>query len=202
MPSVPPTSKTSRQDLVIAAADLLATVGPKGLTTRALAKQVGASTMAVYTHFGGLPAVLHAVIAEGFARLEDHMRLARERANTDDPVAELRALAHAYRDNALTNPHLYAVMFGGEAALGQPLEREDYRVALTSLRTVAETAARARDAGQLADVDEWELARRLHAAVHGAVSLELGGYLGTQAMADATYEALVNAVLAGTAPPV
>lgn len=193
---MPVTPRLSRADLVVAAAELLATAGPRGLSARSLARAVGASTMAVYTHFSGMPAVVHAVIAEAFARLDEHMAAALARTD-DDPIAQLHALAHAYRDNALANPHLYAAMFGGEQALGQPLTREDYRVALHSLRTVAETAARARDTGRFVDLDEWEIARRLNAVVHGAVSLELGGYLGPRRAAEATFTGLVDATLAG-----
>lgn len=201
-------AKVTQQDLVVAAAQLLATNGPRGLTARSLARTVGTSTMAVYTHFGSMPAVVHAVIAEAFSRLDEH--LARHLDALDgadapdgadgDPLRELRAIGLAYHDNALANPHLYRVMFGGPAALGTELTEEDLAQARSSLRTVADAAARARDAGHLVDLDKWELARRIWAAGHGAVLLELGGYLGDAESARQTYVAVTDAVLAGLAP--
>ena len=65
---------------------------------------------------------------------------------------------------------------------------------------MAEAAARARDRGLLVEVDEWELARRFWAAGHGAILLELGGYLGGPGQAEHTYVALTDAVLAGHRP--
>lgn len=205
-------AKVMQQDLVVAAAQLLATDGPRGLTARSLARTVGTSTMAVYTHFGSMPAVVHAVIAEAFSRLDEH--LARHldalgdgadgadapEGDDGDPLRELRAIGLAYHDNALANPHLYRVMFGGPAALGTELTEEDLAQARSSLRTVADAAARARDAGHLVDLDKWELARRIWAAGHGAVLLELGGYLGDAAAARRTFVAVTDAVLAGLAP--
>jgi AcrR family transcriptional regulator len=42
--------------------------------------------MAVYTHFGGMPKLIEAVMREEFARFAEHTRGV---AHTDDPVADL-----------------------------------------------------------------------------------------------------------------
>src|SRR4051812_34653733 len=44
-----------RMALIDAAARLIATEGLGGLTLRRVTEEVGTSTMAVYTHFGGMP---------------------------------------------------------------------------------------------------------------------------------------------------
>ena len=103
-----------RRRLVEEAARLLGEEGPSALTARRLAAGAETSTMAVYTHFGGMPALVREVAAEGFRRLIAHVD---EVEPTDDPVDDLRRMAVAYRANALENPHLYAVMFGS-ASLG------------------------------------------------------------------------------------
>ena len=54
-----------RRRLVEVAADLLGEEGPAALSARRLAREAGTSTMAVYTHFGGMPALVRAVVAEG-----------------------------------------------------------------------------------------------------------------------------------------
>jgi AcrR family transcriptional regulator len=80
------------QRLIEAAARLLADEGPAGLSTRRLAAEVGTSTMAVYTHFGGLPELVRAVVREGFKRLGDHLSAVSE---TDDPLARRTAPTHS-----------------------------------------------------------------------------------------------------------
>jgi AcrR family transcriptional regulator len=162
-----------RRRLIDAAARVLGEEGPSGLSTRKLAAEVGTSTMAVYTHFGGLPALVAAVADEGFARLAEHMaRVTR----TDDPLADLAQLAMAYRSNALDNPHLYAVMFG-TAPLGgysRPAEPDHGRATFDALVAAAQ---RAIDAGTLAPTDAESVAAQLWSALHGYITLELAGLL-------------------------
>src|SRR5688500_10824491 len=97
-----------RRRLIEVAADLLSEEGPSALSARRLARDAGTSTMAVYTHFGGMPALVRAVVAEGFARLYDRVA---EVAPSDDPLVDLTAAAAAYRAHALAEPHLFFVMF-------------------------------------------------------------------------------------------
>src|ERR1700733_13667670 len=103
-----------KANLIETAARLLAEEGPKALSTRRLAATVGSSTMAVYTHFGGMDDLVHAMVLEGFERLNLRMN---EVARTDDAVSDVAALGAAYRANAQEHRHLYSVMFGG-ASLG------------------------------------------------------------------------------------
>ena len=58
-----------RVALVEHAAEMLASREP--VTVRALAQRAGTSTMAVYTHFGGLTGLWRAVRQEGFQRLAE-----------------------------------------------------------------------------------------------------------------------------------
>src|SRR5436190_2939897 len=106
-----------RPALIEAAARLIATEGAAGLTLRRVTEEVGTSTMAVYTHFGGMPELRQSVRREGFARLAE--RLARV-DESDDPVAELAMLGIAYNANATSNPHMYRAMH-----VGLPLDEDD-----------------------------------------------------------------------------
>lgn len=49
-----------------AAARLLAKEGAAGMSTRRLAAEVGVSTMALYTHFGGMDGLCREARREGF----------------------------------------------------------------------------------------------------------------------------------------
>ena len=91
-------------------------------------------------------------------------------------------------------------MFGGPQAIGTELTDEDLANAESSLRTVADATAGARDAVQLVVIHLWAVARGWGAPPHGAVLLELGGYLGNPMRAREIFVAVTDAVLAGMAP--
>jgi AcrR family transcriptional regulator len=61
-------SSSPRERLVEAGTRLLERDGPEALKARKVAAEIGASTMAVYTHFGGMNGLLEAIIAASFER--------------------------------------------------------------------------------------------------------------------------------------
>ncbi len=156
-----------RAALVERAAAMLAAREP--VTLRALVDGVGASTMAVYTHFGGMPGLWRAVRQEGFVRL--NRRLATVDV-TADPVRDLAALGASYVGNAVGNPHLYRAMFDTAAEL------EDPTAAAAGFERLSACAVRAREAGRfLDDVEPESVATQLWAAGHGLAMLVLTGVL-------------------------
>ncbi|MFC7546994.1 TetR/AcrR family transcriptional regulator [Plantactinospora sp. GCM10030261] len=171
--------------LVETAARLLAEQGPRALTARALARETGASTMAVYTHFGGMPGVVRAVIHEGFARLADRLAAVPE---TADPVADSYLFAAAYRRSALADPHLYAVMFGGSTVAGFALSEEDRTIGRYTLRMARDSVARCVDAGRYRSVEPWSMARQQWCHLHGLVTLENAGFLPAGAAGSTDHE--------------
>ena len=81
---------------------------PSAVTARRLATEVGASTMAVYTHFGSMDELLVGLWRLGFARFGAALD---GPSVTGDPVADWVAQGWAYRRFAHHNQHLYRVMF-------------------------------------------------------------------------------------------
>lgn len=159
-----------RDALVEAAARLIA--GHEPLTTRRLAAEVGASTMAVYTHFGSLDEVRRAVRRAGFERLRALMdRVER----TEDPVADLGLLGWGYCVNAIRNPNLYRVMF-----MEAPLDEADASVGLDTFEQLVSGVQRCIDAGRFRPGDAWEMATQNWAMVHGASALHLAAMLGVE----------------------
>ena len=158
-----------RSALIESAARLLAEEGPQHLTLRRLAGEVGTSTMAVYTHFGGMDALRREVRREGFARLAAHVA-AVER--TRDPVAHVVLLGCAYYRSATANPHLYRVMF-----MEQPLDEADAVDGHDTFGALVEGVARCVAAGRLDAAAPEELATQLWGSGHGLVALELAGLL-------------------------
>jgi AcrR family transcriptional regulator len=161
-----------RQRLLEAAAELLDDEGPQALTARRIATAAETSTMAVYTHFGGMPALVRQIVAEGFTRLDQHQAAVPQ---TGDPLEDLLALAKAYRDNAMQNPHLYAVMFGATSLKGFQLTEDDMEIGLNSFATLTEFVSRAMESGQLRRDEPARVAAQVWTAMHGYVMLELAG---------------------------
>ncbi|KRF34761.1 TetR/AcrR family transcriptional regulator [Nocardioides sp. Soil805] len=176
--SGPPSTDSSsasgdpRRRLIEEAARILGEEGPSSLSARRLAGAAGTSTMAVYTHFGSMTGVVEAVATEGFRRLIDHVDAV---GRTEDPLADLRRMAGAYRDNALENRHLFGVMFGAISLGGFHGRGADPEVAAAAFEQIVAGVARAMDAGVLLPGDPRAVAAQFWSALHGYVMLELAG---------------------------
>lgn len=183
----------TRTVLIDTAARLIAEVGPAELTTRRLAAEAGTSTMAIYTYFGSMGALVREIAQEGFGRLAEMFAGV---AQTDDAVADMTYLGRVYRFNAITNRHLYNVMFGGQSLGGFALSEEDRQYGRYTLGPAVDCAVRCIEAGRFCADDPALIAQQLWLAIHGTITLELGGYLTDPYPADACFEAqLVNLVV-------
>ncbi len=182
-----------RVALIEAAAQLLASEGLPALSIRRVATTVGCSTMAVYTHFGSKEDLVQEIVREGFARLHAELSAVD---HTSDPVADLVNLGDAYRRNALANSHLYRVMFDlNPLALTDPAAHADPGgLGLDAFGALVDAVARCVDAGVMAG-DPSRLALLVWSAVHGAVSLELAGFLGDDGATN--YAGATAAMFAG-----
>lgn len=183
-----------RSVLVDIAARLLHEEGPQALSTRRLAARAGCSTMMVYTHFGGMSGLVREMVHEGFARLQHHFSGV---ADSDDPVADMALLGRAYRHNAATNPHLYEVMFGGSSLSSFSLSEADRQHGRYALVNVVRCAERCITAGRFVGDDAELAAHLMWSAVHGVVTLELGGYLVSPYDADRLFEIQLCGLMVG-----
>jgi AcrR family transcriptional regulator len=188
-----------RRRLLEAAALLLDEEGPNALTARRLASSAGTSTMAVYTHFGGMPALVREIVVEGFKRLAEHVT---DHPRTDDAVDDLAEMAFAYRANARENPHLYSVMFGATSLGGYSLAPEERAVGLYTFEVLSEAVARAMEMGQLRSGDPDLVAQQLWTAMHGYVMLELAGlHLSSKDPVAEVFRPLMETLLGGLSVP-
>jgi AcrR family transcriptional regulator len=184
----------TRATLLDIAAKILAEEGPGALSTRRLAADAGSSTMAVYTYFGGMRGLVREMVHEGFARLE---RYFTRIAHTDDPVADIALFGRAYRHNAMTNPRMYGVMFGGYSLAGFSLTEDDRQFGRYTLAGVMECAQRCMAAGRFRPDDAMLVAHQMWVAVHGLVTLELGDYLIDPCGATTCLEAQLIGLMVG-----
>lgn len=167
-----PADTTVRARLVDVAHDLLA--AGEEVTLRKVAQQADTSTMAVYTHFDGMPGLLYCVRERAFERLADE--LARLRP-TDDPVADLVASGAAYVIAARADPALYRVMFD---IYRDPRQPASASITFAVLVAGVERAQRGRRIRPT--VDPVDAATQLWAMTHGVVSLVLARALPPEAI--------------------
>jgi AcrR family transcriptional regulator len=99
-----PTPDGVPERVVQATIGLLAEQGPSAIKARTVASASGLSTMAVYHHFGGIAELIRAVADHGFTELG---RAFSQVPVTEDPIADLFAMALMTRRVAHENPHLY-----------------------------------------------------------------------------------------------
>jgi len=165
------------QRLVRATVKLLAERGPSAIKARTVAAETGLSTMVVYSHFGGIPELIRAVVDHGFSELD---RAFAAVATTDDPVADLFGMALACREVARANPHLYDLMFGlSVRGTYRPTAETDARPSgrLPAFRAVygrlAEASSRLVQSGRVRQIDTDVVAAALWSYVHGFITLEL-----------------------------
>jgi AcrR family transcriptional regulator len=190
-----PAQPDLRDALLETAVAILAKDGPGGLSTRRLARELSVSTMAVYTYFGGMDDLVRALVHEGFARLNDRMSRV---AQSNDPVADVAALGRVYRANAASHPYLYSVMFGGSKLAGFSLTDDDRRHGLYTLEILVGAVRRCMDEGRFQEADAQLVAHQFWTALHGLVTLELGGYLFDPYNADICFDAQVGALIVGS----
>jgi len=193
-----------RRRLLDEAARTLVEEGPAALSARRIVKAVGASTMAVYTHFGSMPGLVREVMREGFGRFQALVEGVRPAVGPDaDPVLELAGLCRAYQEFARTEPVVYAVLFGGSSLAGFELTEDDRNMGVRLLRFPRDAILRCVAAGRFgADVDADLVVRQLFAQMHGLAQLARAGYIMGGYEPDDVLEGILRdlAVAAGDAP--
>lgn len=130
----------------------LAAEGAARLSLRAVARELGMVSSALYRYFPSRDDLLTALIVDAYNALGEVAEQAFERAGTADPLRSWGEVCRAVRRWALDHPHEYALIYGspvpGYTAPQDTVEPAS-RVALTLL-SVAEAA---HAAGALAEPD-------------------------------------------------
>jgi AcrR family transcriptional regulator len=163
-----------RERVVAAAVDLLADAGAAGLTARSLAARAGTSAPALYELFGDKSGVVRELYFEGFRQLSTELSAVVE---TDDPLADLWALATAYRRFIRRNRDLADVMFSRPFTDFSP--GPDELAATSSVRTlIVGRVRRCVEAGRLRG-DETDVAHVFVGLIQGMAFADAAGRLGT-----------------------
>lgn len=184
----------TREAILAAAEEIFGRDGLSGLTIRRVAGAVGLSPMAIYRHFAGKGALLDALVNLGFARWEERLTAAAGAGHA--PRTRLENAIRAYRDFALAESRLFALMFvtprpgipEAPASLGttpSPGFGQVIGAVIDEIR-----------AGSLPEEDPAQLILLIWSTAHGLISLHFTGRFGhdTAAFCGA-YDRTVAALL-------
>ena len=159
-----------KQALLETALEHLRLYGPDKISLRALARDVGVSQTAPYRHFEDKTALLAALAAEGFRRLNKASGLV---INSENSAAKtLQMSGKAYIHFALDNPELYRLMFGPVLSPdGDFPELEE--AGGQAFGVIISIVQRGIERGEFVNKDPLLVANSTWAMVHGIASLML-----------------------------
>ncbi|MGZ9828116.1 TetR/AcrR family transcriptional regulator [Tsukamurella ocularis] len=192
-------------EIIRSARDQLREVGAAALSLRAVARDLGLASSAVYRYFPSRDALLTALITDAYNALGDAVEAAD--AAADGPRARWLAAGRAVRTWAVAHPHEYTLLYGSPvpgyhapaettaaairtsgtlariAALGHGRAPAPSGVYAEQLRVVADAVAPDAEPAQLA------LALLAWTQLFGAVGFELfGQFANTLEPADAMFD--------------
>ncbi|WP_280401844.1 TetR/AcrR family transcriptional regulator [Nocardia carnea] len=197
-------------DILRIAREHLATDGAAALSLRAVARDLGVVSSAVYRYVRSRDELLTLLVIEGYDALGDAVDAALAQA-PDDPLERLRITARTVRAWALAEPAWYGLLFGtpvpGYAAPADRTITPGTRVIVTLLRIIARAhdrqllirpavdppvpGALARDFRRIrdefeVDLPDWALARALTVwcGLFGAVSFDVFDMYGADTFSD------------------
>ncbi|MGB8210828.1 MAG: TetR/AcrR family transcriptional regulator [Mycobacterium sp.] len=156
-----------RDQILDAATELLLETGhAKAVSIRSVAQRVGVTPPSIYLHFEDKDALLDAVCARYFEKLDEEM----QRVSVGQPcsIEVLRAQGLAYVRFATETPELYRI-----ATMGEWRSDSDVDAALTSsaFEHMCATVRGLMDEGICPPGDETTVALQLWSAAHGVASL-------------------------------
>lgn len=190
-----PNAETSVLD---AAARLLETEGPHALSIRRIATTAGVSPMTIYNRFESKGGVLDALFTRGFERLSAVSGHVHDADRSVPVLDRLREGCRRYRSFALEDPGTYALMFDKAVADFEPSESA-HRAAERCFGNLTLSVSAAQAEGAIVGGDPAEIAQRIWAAMHGAVSLERRGICFAP-RSDQTFAALMETLIIGLSP--
>jgi AcrR family transcriptional regulator len=167
--------------------------GTAALSLRRLAADVKTSTTAVYSLFGNKAGLLDSLYREAAALFVARLATVN---STEDPAADVIRLGVAYREYAIANPHLYAILFADRTVEYEPTPERKSEVGDT-IQPLVDAVRRGQAAGQFRPAPPEVIALSCWGAAHGLVSLELSGNEPPGLDIAECYEATLQAVVTG-----
>lgn len=86
--------------------------GASELSLRAIARELGMVSSAIYRYFPSAEALLTALIVRAYQDLADAAEQGYRNASAESGLIQFLAVCHGSRDWALANPHRYSLIYG------------------------------------------------------------------------------------------
>lgn len=176
-------AKTSQEDIILAAREIIERGGPDAVTMHEVAASVGIKAPSLYKRYADRAALLRAVQVTVIRELQ----AALDNVPRGEPREVLTRIATVYRGYARRNPGVYKLLFSGVAE--DPATRTA-RVA-SARRLLTESARLVGDARALA------AARTMIAFLHGFIAMELHGAFRVGGRVEDAFRFGMQAVLTG-----
>jgi AcrR family transcriptional regulator len=156
-----------RDEILDAATELLLETGhAKAVSIRSVAQRVGVTPPSIYLHFEDKDALLDAVCARYFAKLDQEMQ--RAAAGQPCTVEVLRAQGLAYVRFATETPELYRIATMGEWRSGSDVDSSLASSAFEHMRCTVQALM---DESIYPSGDPTSVALQLWSAAHGVAAL-------------------------------
>lgn len=180
--------------------------GPDAISLRAIAREMGMTANAIYSYFPTRDDLVSALIEDLYTSLIDTLVAARDAEPAHEPVRRILAWTEAFRAWALVNPCGFRLIYGdpvpGYHPKDRPAKAAERRICV-ELAGLAAAAWPSAEPVQADDTYTWSnfdtdlvatvrerfpdlppagvaLTLRIWARMHGLVSLEIYGHLGSQ----------------------
>ncbi len=156
-----------RDEILEAATGLLLETGhARSVSIRSVAQRVGVTPPSIYLHFSDKEALMDAVCARYFEKLDRKMqRVATEHASS---VEVLRAQGMAYVRFAIANPELYRIATMGEWRSGSSV---DVTLDSSAFKHMRDTVQKLMDDGVYLSDDPTRVALQMWSAAHGVAAM-------------------------------
>jgi AcrR family transcriptional regulator len=182
----PPRTKRLDEATVVAAAARIADAeGLEAATLSRIASELGVRPPSLYNHVESHAALMRAVALDSYVEFGDALRDAAVGRAQEDGI---RAIAGTYRDYATEHPGRYATTVRAPA-------KDDKEAQGLAMRGLAPIFAVLAGWGIEGD-EATHLVRVVRSALHGFVSLELGGGFGIPLQIDESFDLLVDSLVA------
>jgi AcrR family transcriptional regulator len=182
------------RDLVVAAAhELIATEGLEALSLRRVAGVLGVTAPALYGYVEDKVDLLRAVAELQFERLTAAFGAIR----ADDPLERVRLQAKAYIQQALADPALFQVMFATRPDWANQPGVEELPAATAAFAMGAAAVEAAIATGQLRAEDPFVISLALWSAAHGVATVVLAGINLGDEFTSRLADAVIDNLLAG-----
>lgn len=186
-----------RDEILDATTHLLLTTGhAKAVSIRSVAQRVGVTPPSIYLHFADKDALLDAVCARYFEKLDDEMQRAAGSTaqGTPSTIEVLRAQGLAYVRFALKTPELYRIATMGEGRPGSDVDMTLTSSAFMHLRGSVQALIAE---GVYPPGDPTALALELWTAVHGVAAMLISRPYLPWGDAEAFTDRVMRAVCCG-----